>query len=360
MTTRKQKSIRTNPRRVKTSGEDRGAAQELELYAENSEQLVRSQRDPIILNLLRKYAAGTVDWLKSRKLWEYWMESAAQAYVKEFGGGQWFNVFTPETRRYAALQLASRYERAIKNGEYDYLIEAKGGIHAKRLAALRAGTKSNPRGYHNIEKLSGRDHYTGYADGPWTISKHGGQWLASKNDGRDRFYGATLAEVSRKLEARNMTLPPDVTEMLRRDFGPKKSRRKNPADAFIIVARKGGKRLTFDANRNRFTDNSKPSLYRTATAARERGMALLKQYPILADYKVTIEAASAEERGAVFGARPRINPDSATDKAYRAWRRAAEKGYGERDHSYAHMQKVDARIRRLKAKYEAALARPKK
>lgn len=39
--------------------------------------------------------------------------------------------------------------------------------------------------------------------------------------------------------------------------------------------------------------------------------------------------------------------------ALRAWRKAADRGYGERDHSRRHMEVVDARIRKLKAKYEA-------
>ena len=39
--------------------------------------------------------------------------------------------------------------------------------------------------------------------------------------------------------------------------------------------------------------------------------------------------------------------------AYRAWRKAADRGYGDRDNSYSHMQKVDARIRKLKERYES-------
>ena len=41
------------------------------------------------------------------------------------------------------------------------------------------------------------------------------------------------------------------------------------------------------------------------------------------------------------------------NSAYRAWRKAAEKGYG-RTTTKSAMDKIDARIRKLKAKYEQA------
>lgn len=78
----------------------------------------------------------------------------------------------------------------------------------------------------------------------------------------------------------------------------------NP-DAFVIVARVAGKRLTFDANTRRFSDNSKPSLYATPDAAQRRGLELVKKYPLLSKYRITVEKAIGKETGAVFGARPR-------------------------------------------------------
>jgi hypothetical protein len=45
--------------------------------------------------------------------------------------------------------------------------------------------------------------------------------------------------------------------------------------------------------------------------------------------------------------------------AYRNWRKAADKGYGEKDHSIAHLNKVDSRIRQLRARYEELLAAEK-
>ena len=48
------------------------------------------------------------------------------------------------------------------------------------------------------------------------------------------------------------------------------------------------------------------------------------------------------------------------ESTYRAWRMAAESGYGTRHNSPAAMARVDARIRRLKAKYESALEQSKR
>ncbi len=41
-------------------------------------------------------------------------------------------------------------------------------------------------------------------------------------------------------------------------------------------------------------------------------------------------------------------------KAERAWRKAADKGYGDRSH-YVDMDRVDARIRKLQSKHIAAV-----
>ena len=46
-----------------------------------------------------------------------------------------------------------------------------------------------------------------------------------------------------------------------------------------------------------------------------------------------------------------MNPE--TTRAWRAWRRAAERGYGSRDNTLEHMRATDKRIANLKAKYEA-------
>ena len=46
-----------------------------------------------------------------------------------------------------------------------------------------------------------------------------------------------------------------------------------------------------------------------------------------------------------------------TLRAYRAWRKAAERGYGNKDQTKEHMDKVDSNIRRLKAAYDILATR---
>lgn len=45
--------------------------------------------------------------------------------------------------------------------------------------------------------------------------------------------------------------------------------------------------------------------------------------------------------------------------AYRAWRKASEKGYGDKCNTPSAMARVDNRIRSLKAKYERLLMETK-
>lgn len=58
---------------------------------------------------------------------------------------------------------------------------------------------------HNIEKIPGKHHYTGYAHGPWTIKRYASgkiSWRAVHRDEPQHFpvvYGRTLGEVSGKL-----------------------------------------------------------------------------------------------------------------------------------------------------------------
>lgn len=60
--------------------------------------------------------------------------------------------------------------------------------------------------YHNVEKLPGKDYYTGYArlSGVWHVKKHGKEWYAVCKTGRAAGLGAfwrrTLREVSAELD----------------------------------------------------------------------------------------------------------------------------------------------------------------
>jgi hypothetical protein len=55
----------------------------------------------------------------------------------------------------------------------------------------------------NIEKSAfRRGEYVGYADGVWSISRHGKEWIARKN--RDELRARTLREMSSNLEVEAM------------------------------------------------------------------------------------------------------------------------------------------------------------
>lgn len=84
-----------------------------------------------------------------------------------------------------------------------------------------------------------------------------------------------------------------------------RERKKNPANDYVIALYQGKKRFTFDANKNRFTDNSPPALYTSQIAAEQRAQSLLMLHTTLRQYRVTVERAKGSEAGAVFGARPR-------------------------------------------------------
>ena len=81
---------------------------------------------------------------------------------------------------------------------------------------------------------------------------------------------------------------------------PKESRRKKnsvPRPQFLIAIKRAGKRLTYDSKTNRFTDDTPPSLYFSENAAQMRALSLLKKYPILRPYHMTVESALPHEIG---------------------------------------------------------------
>ena len=92
---------------------DTTAADELDLYAENTSELY-NQKQSILANIRRKIASGKYNHALAPKLWMYWVDAAAKRYVKEFGsGGNISTVFNKATREHLAHELANRY----RNGE---------------------------------------------------------------------------------------------------------------------------------------------------------------------------------------------------------------------------------------------------
>ena len=100
---------------------DSNATNELDLYIMNNEDLYRRRFMPIIQNLKRKVARNTYDHEKAKQLWQYLIDDAAKAYVKEFGkpDEDVKDLFPKETRLRVAEIMADREFENLKQGEYD-------------------------------------------------------------------------------------------------------------------------------------------------------------------------------------------------------------------------------------------------
>jgi len=109
-------------------GVDVDAARELELYIDNdrrfSPQSPKGQGRAVALNLLRKMRRGTYDHSKAPRAWQYVVDNAARAYVREFGGDL-RTIFPATTRRYVAYEMANEFASAAERGEYVHLLERR-------------------------------------------------------------------------------------------------------------------------------------------------------------------------------------------------------------------------------------------
>lgn len=91
-------------------------ADELILYADNDQPLYR-QKDAFLANMHKKMKRGTYDPIQGRKLWLYYVDRAAHAYAKEFGG-VWNKNFPRKVREEAAAEFEKRERGMIQRGEY--------------------------------------------------------------------------------------------------------------------------------------------------------------------------------------------------------------------------------------------------
>lgn len=100
-------------------GYDKDALRELELYMENDGGLHR-QKQSIIENIKRKMKSGRYNPSLAPKLWMYWVDAGAKAYIKDHGdpGARVRDMFPKSLRMILAKQFAEEYEEMIKNGEY--------------------------------------------------------------------------------------------------------------------------------------------------------------------------------------------------------------------------------------------------
>jgi hypothetical protein len=102
----------------KTAAVDKAIMEELSVYMDNEDSLA-NQKESIIKNIMRKKKRGVYDPSLAPKLWLYWVDSGAEAYVKRFGiktpGKKYFPI---ELRRALAAELAKSEEKMIEDGEY--------------------------------------------------------------------------------------------------------------------------------------------------------------------------------------------------------------------------------------------------
>jgi len=132
--------------RTRRTGRDNGwrsdEAHELVLFADNDANLYR-QKDAFLANMHRKMKRGTYDPAQGKKLWMYFVDRAAKAYVKEFGGGAW-NVIFPRSARLEAAEHYEKEERGmIERGEYSKYPPVR-TIHDARDKARRHRAKGAP------------------------------------------------------------------------------------------------------------------------------------------------------------------------------------------------------------------------
>jgi hypothetical protein len=98
---------------------DKDAAREIQLYADNDYQLYKQRKNPILINLSKKYIKGQYDINKAAKLWRYYIDAALQKYHKEFGSrGSWSNLLSVPDRNLLALEYAIETKNEFDLGNF--------------------------------------------------------------------------------------------------------------------------------------------------------------------------------------------------------------------------------------------------
>lgn len=98
---------------------DKVTLRELLIFMDN-ERSIYNQKISILLNLARKMKSGKYSPRLAPKLWEYWVESGAKSYARQFSTpADWSRIFPPALRRFAARAIARYEEYRLKNGEYE-------------------------------------------------------------------------------------------------------------------------------------------------------------------------------------------------------------------------------------------------
>lgn len=95
-------------------------ARELVLHGDNTQHLYRTSHIPIVKNLEKKQKKGVYDHEKSKKLWKYHADRAAQSYAREHGhpGAKWHEMFSTKDRKDAASHWADSHHTEMTAGNF--------------------------------------------------------------------------------------------------------------------------------------------------------------------------------------------------------------------------------------------------
>lgn len=100
-----------------TAAVDKDVLEDLDLFMENTGSL-DAQKMTIIRNLKGKIEKGTYDAHQAPRSWMHWIDAGVRAYVNEFSITDQRSMFPMDLRKALSERLATRYESAIKNGDF--------------------------------------------------------------------------------------------------------------------------------------------------------------------------------------------------------------------------------------------------
>ena len=139
---------------------DQAAADELQLFVDNDEDLYRQQAQPILKNLALKMAKNVYKHELAVKLYEYLAVSGAKKYARKHGDGTpWNRMFGPATRRAAAQQWTRDFENEWAAGQYRELLPKKYRGVERQVPIGTRGPYLLPGPAHGT---GSRHHYRGF------------------------------------------------------------------------------------------------------------------------------------------------------------------------------------------------------
>ncbi len=131
---------------------DKHAVRELDLYISNDSKFYNEKVNVFWKNLVIKIAQGKYDSKKAADLFMHFVEKGARAYIKEFGGGKWNEVFPKPERIEVAKGFRDEFESVIETGEYDsefkkFVPKKYSGINLKKSMKKGKAVMNEGRGF---------------------------------------------------------------------------------------------------------------------------------------------------------------------------------------------------------------------